>query len=91
MKPLLLQSKPPTESSWVRSEDCKGIRFTGADMDDWFKVVLDIKGAPKIIDLNGPRRVIDEVSHTYLFNGDKPRRVKIHYVTGSGPVDVDLI
>lgn len=89
MKPLLLQSNSPAESPWVPSKDCKGLRFRGADQSMWFKVHLDIKGGPRTLDLNGPRRKGEE--HTFLFNGVQPHRVKVIFVQGGGPVDVDLI
>lgn len=86
MKPLLLQSKPPAESPWVSSEGCKGLRFSGATSGDWFKVIMDLPACCNMrstVDVNG--------GSSYLFNGYKPNRVKIHFVQGSGPVDVDLI
>jgi len=84
MKPLLLQSVAPAESSWVRSEDCKGIQLTGTTKEDWFKINLDCGPDSCQVTLDGSEPL-------YLFNGIRPRRVKIIYVEGNGPVDVDLV
>jgi len=84
MKPLLLQSTAPAESPWVRSEGCKGIRFDGATEEDWFKIFMHGDGTSANLTVNGAQK-------KYLFNGLVPIKVKVTYVQGIGPVDVDLI
>lgn len=94
MTPLLLQSVAPAESPWVPSSGSKGLRFRGAGPDDWFKAILISGGETKTLDLNGPRRKVNGRMlefYDLFFNGVVPDRVKIIFIQGSGPVDVDLI